>query len=207
MLDALVDSAATVGSEMAFTFSSDGPGEVSVQIVASAPLDTTTICLVGDGRPVGCDVGGSPGLTEMTTTAHANWLVNVTSPNTRTPTVDVAFSWPTDHPKITLDHGQFRGSPNPDSLRSLTATFRTRAAGSISLDAVWPPVSLDATLTLAERAGTTSAAVDQIQYSGLTGTTPAYAHPVRSGRNYVVSLYNLSRETGRPDLEVTIGFP
>jgi hypothetical protein len=62
-------------------------------------------------------------------------------------------------------------------------------------------------LTLAERAGTTSAAVDQIQYSGLTGTTPAYAHPVRSGRNYVVSLYNLSRETGRPDLEVTIGFP
>jgi hypothetical protein len=207
MLDALVDSAATVGSEMAFTFSSDGPGEVSVQIVASAPLDTTTICLIGDGKPVGCDVGGSPGLTQTTTTAHSDWLVNVTSPNAGTPTVDLAFSWPTDHPKITLDHGQFRGSPNPDSLRSLTATFRTRAAGSLSVDAAWPPISLDATLTLAERAGTTSAAIDQIRYSGLTGTTPAYAHTVRSGRNYTVSLYNLSQESGRPDLEVTIGFP
>ena len=207
MLDALVDSAATVGSEMAFTFSSDGPGEVSVQIVASAPLDTTTICLIGDGKPVGCDVGGSPGITQTTTTAHSDWLVNVTSPNAGTPTVDLAFSWPTERPRMTLNHGQFRGSPNPDSLRSLTATFRTRAAGSISVDAVWSPISLDATLTLTERAGTASAAIDQIQYSGLTGTTPAYAHTVRSGRNYMVSLYNLSRESGRPDLDVTIGFP
>ena len=207
MLDALVDSAATVGSAMAFTFSSDGPGEVSVQIVASAPLDTTTICLIGDGKPVGCDVGGSPGITQTTTTAHSDWLVNVTSPNAGTPTVDLAFSWPTERPRMTLNHGQFRGSPNPDSLRSLTATFRTRAAGSISVDAVWSPISLDATLTLTERAGTASAAIDQIQYSGLTGTTPAYAHTVRSGRNYMVSLYNLSRESGRPDLDVTIGFP
>lgn len=39
------------------------------------------------------------------------------------------------------------------SLRSLNATFKTRTAGTVSLEAAWPPATTPATVTLSDASG------------------------------------------------------
>jgi hypothetical protein len=197
----------SAGSARAFSFISDGGGVVSAQVVATSPTDSTKLCIAVDGAQGSCSSGATPDIAVTATTAHSRWSVTLISPNESQPTVDVAFSWPTDNPSISLDHGRFGGFPNPDSLRSLTATFTTRAAGRVTVDAAWSPATLDATLTLTEVSGSGGSAVDTATYAGQSSTAPPYSHAVAVGRTYRIVLFNDSPDGVKTNLTATIAFP
>jgi hypothetical protein len=204
MLDSTTDKAATA---RIFTFDSDGPGAVSAQIVSTSPTETTKICISADGATPQCASGGTPGFVRPTTTARSHWTVTLASANEGTPTVDVEFRWPAVHPSIHLDGGRFQGSPNPDSLRSLNVTFKTRAAGTVSLQAAWPPVTDPATITLSDASGTVPVEVGMADYPAASALAAAYTHSVVAGRTYTLTLFNTGSDAGRPNLAATITFP
>jgi len=200
-------SADATGSARSFSFVSDGPGAVSAEIVATSPLDSTTLCVaVDEARPV-CATGATPIFTSNAPTAHSRWTVTVASPNKSSPTVDVAFRWPTDHPSITLSGLRFQGSPNPDSMRTLTADFTTRLSGSLRVDAAWSRIAVDATLTLADLSGVKPVTLGTAAYTGKVSISPSYTHLLTGGRTYEVKLYNNGRDAGRTLLTATIAFP
>jgi hypothetical protein len=203
----MLDPVPGSGSERAFAFTSDGPGTVSAQIVAASPMDSMELCMAADDAAPECDRGATPGLTQTSAGIHSHWTVTLVSGNVGSPTVDVQFSWPTDNPKITVSHARFQGYPNPDSLRTLSATFKTRAAGTVSVDASWPPVAADATLTLTDVSSAKPAAVDAVTYASAGAILPVYSHALRKGRTYKVDLFNGSPDSVIPDLSETIAFP
>ena len=194
------------GSSRSFSFVSDGPGAVSAEIVQTSPLDSTKLCVAVDDAPPACTTGATPGFTTYATTAHSSWTVTLASPNKSSPTVDVEFTWHTDHPSIALDHCRFQGSPNPDSMRTLTADFTAHAAGSLRVSAAWSRTSVDATLTLADLSGTEPVAVSTAEYPGEVSISPPFAHPLAIGRTYEMTLYNNGRDSGRTLLMATIAF-
>jgi hypothetical protein len=203
----MLDPAPGSGSERIFAFTSDGPGTVSAQIVTTSPMDSTELCLAADDAAPECDRGATPGLTQTSSGVHSHWTVTLVSGSGSSPTVDVQFSWPTDNPKISVNHARFQGYPNPDSLRTLSATFKARAAGNIGVDAAWPPVAADATLTLTDVSSAQPAAVDKVRYTASSSIAPAYSHALRKGRTYKVDLFNESPDGVIPDLSETIAFP
>ena len=204
VLDGSTDVA---GSARSFSFVSDGPGTVSAEIVETSPLDSTTLCVaVNETLPV-CATGATPSFTSHGTTAHSQWTVTLASPNKSSPTVDVAFRWPTDHPSITLSGARFQGSPNPDSMRTLTADFTTRLSGSLRVDAAWSRIAVDATLSLADLSGVKPVTLGTAAYTGEVSISPSYTHLLTGGRTYEVKLYNNGRDAGRTLLTATIAFP
>lgn len=208
--DLMLDSAADPGgAARTFAFTTDGPGRVSAQVVGAAPLVASKMCIAVNGGAESCSSGATPGLTaDAPAGDHARWVVTLIALDAgSTPVVDVAFSWQTKSPAITLSHGPFRGSPNPDSLRGMTATFKTRATGNVSVGATWPPAAADAALTLADLTVSGASTVDKAVYAAAASIEPAFSHVVKAGRTYRVRLSNLGTDDSRPDLSITISFP
>jgi cytoskeletal protein RodZ len=209
--DLMLDSAADpAGTARTFAFTTDGAGSVSAQVVTAAPLATLKMCLQVNSASPSCVTGATPGFFTMAPSVgdQAQWTVTLISTGAgSTPVVDVAFTWRTKSAAITLSHGRFQGSPNPDSLRGLTATFKTRAAGSVGVVAAWPPASVDAALTLTDVTATPGSAVDQAAYLAAGSISPAYSHAVTAGRTYQIQVLNRGSDSGRPDLTTTISFP
>lgn len=207
MLDSAADSG---GTARTFAFTTDGPGSVSAQVVAAAPLATLKMCLQVNGGAQSCTTGATPGFFTMAPSAgdQAQWNVTLIATGSgSTPVADVAFTWQTKSPSITLGHGRFQGAPNPDSLRGLTATFKTRAAGSVAVAASWPPASVNAALALTDVTTSPGSAVDQATYAAAGSISPAYSHAVTAGRTYQIQVLNTGSDSGRPDLTATISFP
>ena len=204
MLDSAADSA---GSARTFSFVSDGPGLVSAQIVATSPVDSTMLCIALDAARRVCSTGATPDVAQIATAAHSHWTVTLISAGASQPTVDLAMSWPADHPSVSLDHGRFQGAPNPDSLRTLAATFKPRGAGKLMVAAAWSPAGTDATITLTDASGAGLVIVDTATYSGQSSITPAYSHAVAAGRTYRIALFNDGPDTVRMNLTATIEFP
>ena len=207
MLDSEADPS---GTARTFAFTTDGPGSVSAEVAAAAPLANLKMCIQVNGGPQSCTTGATPGFFTMAPSSgdQAQWVVTLIATDAgATPVVDVAFTWQTRAPAITLSGGRFQGAPNPDSLRGFTATFKTRAAGSVGLIASWPPVSTDATLTLTDVTSSPGSAVGQATYPATGSITPAYTHAVAAGRTYQIQVLNAGSDSGRPDLTTTISFP
>lgn len=204
MLDSLVMPG---GGARVFSFTSDGPGTVSAQVVATSPLSVTILCASVDDAPAVCSSEATPGFTQATTTNHSHWTVALLSSYVGSPEVDVQISWPTDQPQIVIDNARFQGSPNPDSLRSLTATFTTRSAGRLSVAAAWPPAVLDATLTLTDVSGANPTTIARTAYSSRGAISPVYQRSLDRHRTYSVTLFNESPDNGRPYLSAAISFP
>jgi hypothetical protein len=204
ILDSLADPA---GSTRAFSFTSDGYGAVSAEVLANAPMNSATLCLAADGGDPVCDSEATPTLTQPSTTVHSNWTITLISADVSAATVDVQLKWPTDHPAISLEQGRFQGSPNPDSMRMLNATFTTRSAGSLSVDASWPPAAVHATLTISDVTGSHARTVGSADYTKTGAISPPYTHLLAARRTYSMTLYDDSPDNGRPNLQVAMAFP
>lgn len=206
----MLDSAADpVGNSRMFLFTSDGPGTVSVQVVAAVPLANSEMCLQANEEPETCVTGATP---EVVGTApagdHTQWTATlVATDGGSTPVVDVAITWQTRAPAITLSQGRFQGSPNPDSLRGFTATFKTRAAGSVRVAAAWAPATTTASLTLTDVTGSPAMTVAQSQYAALTSIAPEFTHAVTAATTYQVAVVDAGVDSGRPELTAMIVFP
>jgi hypothetical protein len=203
-LDPSIDPA---GAARTFTFVSDGPGVVSAHVVVTSLNDSSEMCLTQDALPAKCTSGPMPGFDEVASSAQTHWKVTVLSMNESSPTVDVAFSWPTEKPVITATNCRFQGSPNLDTLRSLVATFKPRVAGNVTLDAAWPPAIVHATLKLTDVTGPNPSPVDSMAYVAAGSVSPQYSHSVASDKTYQISLFNDSADAGRPNLTATIALP
>jgi hypothetical protein len=204
-LDAMSDPNRTART---FVFTSDGPGAVSAEVVVSSPADTTRLCMSVDGGKAICREGVTPGVSSVITgTDHSLWTVTLISANDNSPTVDVAFRWPSIQPSIGLTSARFQGSPNPDSLRSLQATIKPRAPGRVTLDAQWGSPAVTASVTLADVSTARPATVDLVRYPNATFLSPAYSHSLAVGKTYRIELLNESLDLARPSLSATIAFP
>jgi hypothetical protein len=206
--DLVVDSTADrSATKRTFTFLTDGPGLVAVDVVASSPTDSTTLCLSADGSAPVCATGATPGFPRaVATTARSRWTATLISTGNGSPTVDVEFRWPTLQPWIMLTHGRFEGQPNRDSLRTLTATFTARYAGPLSVDADWMPETTTGVLTLyrVESAGVVP--VQSATYADRQSMPTPFVATL-SGGTYRLALANDGGSLLRPDFSATIEFP
>lgn len=210
MLDAQSDPLAT---SRTFSFVSDGPGPVSMQVTKSS-LSTASIkiCVKIDGGAQTCSSAGSkPGFPNaLADRPHSLWVVTLIGIGGAAPTVDVAFSWPAASPSITLAHGRFQGSSSPgvpEAQNGFNATFTPRGNGNVSVGAAWTVIVTDVDLALAEVTGTPAVNVDEAQRHGVKAVDPLYTHSVSSGKKYKVMLRDLAADAQRPDLNATISFP
>ena len=202
--DLMLDSA--TGSPRTFTFMSDGGGTVTADVVGTSSTVATLLCVAQDGGVPVCDTTAAPGYSGPVTTAHSQWTVTLIAIGQSAATVDVAFSWPCREASIRLTQGRFEGAPNPDSLRSLSATFTTRATGPLTFSAAWPPAVAAATVTLSDTTPEKPVTVGTKTYPAANSLWPAYTHSLATGRTYALNLYNTSSGTGQP-LTATIAFP
>jgi len=194
-----------------FTFQTDGKGPVSVEVVKSKG-GATRLCLSADGGTASCHYGKTPGFPLATaTTAHSTWTVQVISAgNATTPIVDVAMSWPTYNPKITLTHGRLQGSTTtgvPDELNGFSVTFKPLGAGNLAVSAHWTTIITDIDVMLANVSSSPSVNLNEKQYKGVGKISPAYTHAVDQSKTYRFSLRNLDADNYRPDLTADISFP
>ena len=207
MLDAQNDPAAR---SRTFSFTSDGPGPVSM-LVAKSSLATPSIkmCVQIDAGAQTCSTGAKPGFPNaLADRPHSLWVVTLIGVGAATPTVDVAFSWPAVSPSITLAHGRLQGSSSPgisEALNGFNATFKPRGAGSVSVGVAWTVVVTDVDLALADVTGTSALSVNEVQKHGVKAVD--YSHSVDAGKTYKVMFRDLSADSQRPDLSATISFP
>jgi hypothetical protein len=204
----VLDSGAAGGDHpTTLSFVSDGPGLVSVSVVASAPSDSTRICLSGDGGTPVCATGATPTASFYSQSSQSKWSATLESASEASPTIDVAVRWPANKPSITVSHSPFEGEPNRDSLRSLTATIEARSDGSVSVGASWAPNILATSLTVWEVGTDGLTRVDEASFAAADGLTRAHATAVKAGSTYRLTLMNLSPAGPAPDLSATIAFP
>lgn len=201
------------GKARTFTFITDGSGPVGIAIVKSSPAKATTrICAQLDGGKPDCRTGTAVNYKgALTDTAHSVWVITLIGPASVGPTVDIAFSWPTSHAQITLTHGRFQGSSSPgipQALNGFTATFKTVAAGNLTVSAAWTVITTNVEVTTEDLNAPTATMIDQKQLTSVTSLgTPGYAFGVGAGKSYRVSLRNLSADSQRPDLTAVISVP
>jgi hypothetical protein len=209
MLDAQNDPLAT---SRTFSFTSDGPGPVSM-LVTKSSLATPSIkmCVKIDAGAQTCSTGAKPGFPNaLADRPHSLWVVTLIGVGAATPTVDVAFSWPTAGAAITLAHGRFQGSSSPgisEALNGFNATFKPRAGGKVSVGVAWTVIVADVDIALADVAGGSALSVDETQRHGVKAVDPPYTHSVDAGTTYKVMFRDLSADSQRPDLDATISFP
>ena len=201
-----------LGKPRTFTFITDGSGPVGISITKAPTKATTRICAQVDGSKPDCRVGTRVTYKgAYTDTAHSVWVVTLIGPAATGPTVDVAFSWPSNNPQITLTHGRLQGSSSPgvsQNLNGFAATFTAVAAGNLTVAASWTQIATDVAVTTDQLVGPSSNLVDQKQITNVTNLgTPGYTFGVSAGQTYQVSLRDLSADAQRPDLTAVISLP
>jgi hypothetical protein len=207
--DMMLDSSASKGLARTFAFTSDGQGSVSGHVVAAAPLDNISLCVVVNDNPPACASGATPGFSLATPPGdHSTWVVTVIATKSlSTPIVDLAFSWPSIAPSITLTHGRFQGLPNPDTLRGITVDFMPRNSGTATLAARWPPTTAaKAGLEVLDITKTPGTRLETKYWNG-SAISPDYTLAVDAKRPYEFILRNSAKDSGRPDLTATLTFP
>jgi len=211
MLDAPDDPQAQART---FTFKSDGPGPVSAAVVKNKNAsDSTSLCVAVDGGAFTCQSGGLPSFAAQATTAHSAWTVRVISAaNSTTPVVDIAFSWPTSSPKISLIHGRLQGSTSPGvpvELNGFNVTFRPGGAGNLTVSSKWTVILTYVDVVLADATGVPLVAIDHHQYTGGgSGVSQiSYTHAVDHSKSYRFQLRDMAADNYRPDLSADISFP
>jgi hypothetical protein len=205
VLDPVTDPAPVART---IVFTSDGPGHVSVAVASATTKSNTKLCLAVDIAAPTCRTGVAPAFPdEVTANVHTLWTVTLISADESTPTVDLSINWPTEAPSIALTKGRFQGTPNTDALRSFSATFTPRSAGSAEFKAAWTPGPATSTLTLVKEQASDGSSVDRVDYPSGTSIAPGWSHAVEKDVAYLVTLMNTSANTGRTSLSVTLSFP
>jgi hypothetical protein len=210
MLDAANDSS---GTARTITFVTDGTGPVGIAITRITAKASLKICAKIDDSTPDCrtwtKVNRFTGAS--TDTAHSIWVITLMGVGSDTPTVDVAFSWPANDARITLTHGRLQGSTSPgvpEAQNGFTCTFKTRAAGNVTVAASWTILATDIDMSTADVDGPKAIEVDKKQFKAVKNLgTPGYSFGLDAGKYYRVYLRNTSADSMRPDLTAVISFP
>jgi len=204
-----LDAEKTSGaSARTFTFTSDGAGPVTVNVIKASANTTTRLCLKVGTSKAACKVGKQPNfLTAKADGPHDSWTVTLIGYGTSKPTVNVVFSWPSVAPVMTLSHGRLQGQKAADSLNGFTAVFQPRTAGVLNVQASWTVITADIDVTLFDNTTPPAITVDDRLFKAVTYINPAYTYNVDPSKTYQIKLRNKSADSGKPDLTAQIAFP
>ena len=210
MLDAANNAS---GTARTITFVTDGVGPVGIAVTKISAKASLKICAkIDDSKP---DCRTWPKVNSFkgasTDTAHSIWVITLIGVGTDTPTVDVAFSWPTNDAKITLSHGRLQGSSSPgvpEALNGFTCTFKTRTAGNVTVAASWTLLTADIDKSTADVDGPKAISLDEKQFKAAQNLgTPGYSFGLDAGKYFRVFMRSISADSLRPDLTAVISFP
>lgn len=209
MLDAANDAS---GTARTFTFVTDGTGPVGIAVTKISAKASLKICAKIDDSKPDCrtwtKVNSFKGAS--TDTAQSIWVVTLVGVGTDTPTVDVAFSWPTNAAKITLSHGRLQGSSSPgvpEAQNGFTCTFKTRTAGNVTVAASWTLLTADIDMSTADVDGPKAISLDDKQFKAAQNLgTPGYSFGLDAGKYYRVFMRDISADSLRPDLTAIVSF-
>jgi hypothetical protein len=207
MMDASTAPSAMVRT---FTFTTDGVGAIGISILKSSG-GMVKICAKVDDSKWDCRTGTKVVYKGATTdTAHSLWTITMVGSAANTPVADLALSWPTNNARITLTHGRLQGSSSPgvpETLNGFSATFKSRAAGSVSVSAAWTLITTDVDVALSNVTGKTPVPVNSQQFTGAKNLgTPGYTYNVDANQFYKVTLRDISADSMKPDLTAAIAF-
>lgn len=202
-----------------FTYTSDGGGAFSVATTQISKSGYVRLCYKDDDGKKAvtkCVINGAGKMASLSKTATAGnhtWTVTIVGYKASKPTVSIAFTWPTSSAVIKLSDGRFQGTSGPstaasDALGGITAIFRPRAIGALSVDAVWTLATTDATMTLLDTTSSPALTVEQREYQAVGSITPKFTANVDPTKKYQVKLVRTGSDSSdRPDLTCQISFP
>jgi hypothetical protein len=192
-----------------FTFTTDGQGTVSGQVIAAAPLNSLELCVSANDELPACAKGATPGFQLSTPPGdHAKWVVTLAATQSgTTPIVDLSLTWPEQTASFTLSHGRFQGFPNPDSFRGFILQLKARANGQLHIQASWAGLSAKAQLILTDITAQPAVRLEVKTYAYAPALAPSYAHDVTENHLYQVQMQNLGKDSSRANLVLTVTFP
>jgi hypothetical protein len=199
-LDATADPA---GADRVITFTSDGPGPVSVRLVSQTPQGTTHMCFKVGTKSLGCKDWSGGAFNGTTTQAHTTWSVTVRGTGTATPVVDVTAIYQAVAPKVAIANARFNGTADP-SLNGIQVRFVPRTAGDAHLVASWGghPFAYEID-TFDETTGSSGPTYPNQGPS----TNVDQATPVTATDTWRLILHNIDPGFGTTDLSATISWP
>jgi hypothetical protein len=210
MLDAANNAS---GTARTITFVTDGTGPIGIAVTKISAKASLKICATVDDSKPDCRTWPKPSSFHgaLTDTAHSIWVITLMGVGSDTPTVDVAFSWPTNDARITLKHGRLQGSTSPgvpEAQNGFTCTFKTRAAGNVTVAASWTLLTANIDMSTADVDGPKAISLDERQFKTVQNLgTPGYSFGLDAGKYYRVFLRSISADSLRPDLTAVISFP
>jgi len=130
-LDATTD---TAGTTRTISFAAL-TGTVKVKL-ATQSGGNTKMCLLADGKQLGCRTAVSGTLTGTTTRTSSNFQVTLRGAGKATPVVTVTITFPATRPKVTITNARFDGTDAP-ATNGLQVIATPRAKGFYHVTADW----------------------------------------------------------------------
>lgn len=199
-LDATDDPA---GADRVITFTSDGPGTMSVKLVSQTPQGTTHICYRAGTKSLGCKDWSKGTFNGKTSQAHTKWSVTVRGSGSATPVVDVTVTYQAVAPRVTIEHARFNGTAEP-TLNGIQVRFAPRGAGDAHLVAEWGGHPFAYEIDTFDE--TTGGGGPSYPNQG-PATNVDQATPVTATDTWRLVLQNIETGFGTTDLTAAISWP
>ena len=199
-LDATTD---TAGMDRVISFTSDGPGTMSVKLT-TATTGTTHTCFFAGTKPLGsCKDWKSGTFNGKTTQAHTTWKVTVRGKGSATPVVNVMTTFQAVAPKVKIANARFDGS-DAERTNGIKVQFVARADADARLVAEWGGHPFIYSISMSdETTGTDGPAFNE--QGPATGVDQAI--PVTGGDTWQLVLANSEAGFGTTPMTATIGWP
>jgi len=199
-LDATADAA---GADRVITFTSDGPGTMSVKLVSQTPQGTTHMCFKAGAKSLGCKDWSGGAFNGKTTQAHTTWSVTVRGAGIATPVVDVTVTYQAVTPKVAIANARFNGTADP-TLNGIQVRFVPRTAGDAHLVASWGGHPFAYEIDTFDE--TTGSGGPSYPNQG-PSTNVDQATPVTATDTWRLILQNIDPGFGTTDLSAAISWP
>lgn len=191
------------GKARTLTFKTDGPGTVTAKLTAKSPQGTARFCLrVGASAPL-CR-NWSSGTLKGTTSAkgQTTFVVTLRGVGIATPTVDLALTFRSRTPSVTVTNARFDGTASDaKGYNGLNGRAKIRSGGEISVRADWGGKPFDYTYALVDLAEPSAGGVFPGNGTGIDRTDPA-----TPTHNYGFSLVNAEAGFGRTRMTMIVAW-
>ena len=199
-----LDARTVAGSQpRLISFTTDGPGTVTVKLASVTTGQTTHMCLRLGSKDLICTDKANSTVTGITKQAHGAWRVSLQGNGTDTPTVDVTITFNTIAPKVTITHARFDGTAAGD-YNGIVVAFTPRAAGNATLQASWGGHPFLYEVDLFNE--TTAQGNTTLANQG-PATSTSNSFPVTAGEQWRLVLQNTEAGFGPTDMTATITWP
>jgi hypothetical protein len=198
-LDAADDPA---GKNRAITFDAVGAGTVSAVLSSVSPRGETKMCLRSTSKDFGCTTTASGSISAPTAAKRRTFTLTLRGAGAAAPQVDLALTFPSADPSVTMAHARFDGTGSPDT-NGIDATFTPHADGKAHIVAEWGGHPFLYELTLKAQGGPGAHVVSPEEPATGVDTRLGVTAP----NPWRLVLANAEEGFGATPMTVTIGWP